>query len=30
MVRFDLRVPDKMIVRLPHALEPTPAKPQAG
>jgi len=30
MVRFDLRVPDKMIVRLPHALEPAPAKPQEG
>ncbi|MFL6737215.1 MAG: cell division protein FtsQ/DivIB [Sphingomonas sp.] len=31
MVRFDLRVPGKMIVRLPHALEPAkPAAPQEG
>jgi cell division protein FtsQ len=31
IVRFDLRVPGKMIVRLPHALDPmTPAKPQAS
>jgi cell division protein FtsQ len=31
MVRFDLRVPGKMIVRLPHALEPAkPAPPQVG
>ena len=31
MVRFDLRVPGKMIVRLPHALEPAkPAQPQVG
>lgn len=30
MVRFDLRVPGKMIVRLPHALEPAPSKSQAG
>jgi cell division protein FtsQ len=29
LVRFDLRVPGKMIVRFPHAIEP-PAKPQAG
>ena len=31
MVRFDLRVPGKMIVRLPHPLEPAkPAPPQEG
>ena len=31
MVRFDLRVPGKMIVRLPHALEPAASpKPQEG
>ena len=31
MVRFDLRVPGQMIVRLPHPLEPpAPAKPQGG
>jgi len=31
MVRFDLRVPGQMIVRLPHALEPAkPAPPQEG
>src|SRR5690348_16010811 len=31
IVRFDLRVPGKMIVRLPHALEPAkPAPPQEG
>ena len=31
MVRFDLRVPGKMIVRLPHALEPAkPVQPQEG
>ena len=31
MVRFDLRVPGQMIVRLPHALEPvTSPKPQEG
>jgi cell division protein FtsQ len=31
MVRFDLRVPGKMIVRLPHALEPAkPGPPQVG
>jgi cell division protein FtsQ len=31
LVRFDLRVPGQMIVRLPHALEPAkPAPPQQG
>jgi cell division protein FtsQ len=31
MIRFDLRVAGKMIVRLPHALEPAPPpKPQVG
>jgi cell division protein FtsQ len=31
LVRFDLRVPGKMIVRLPHPLEPAkPAPPQEG
>lgn len=31
LVRFDLRVPGKMIVRLSHAIEPpSPPKPQAG
>ena len=31
LVRFDLRVPGKMIVRLPHPLEPAkPATPQVG
>lgn len=31
IVRFDLRVPDKMIVRLPHGLpDAAPAAPQAG
>jgi len=31
LVRFDLRVPGQMIVRLPHALEPVkPAPPQQG
>lgn len=31
LVRFDLRVPGKMIVRLPHAIEPpSPPKPQEG
>jgi cell division protein FtsQ len=31
MVRFDLRVPGKMIVRLPHAIEPPkPASAQAS
>jgi len=31
MVRFDLRVPGKMIVRLPHPIEPAPPpKPQVG
>jgi len=31
LVRFDLRVPGQMIVRLPHALEPAkPAPPQEG
>lgn len=31
IVRFDLRVPGKMIVQLPHALEPAkPATPQVG
>ncbi len=30
MVRFDLRVPGKMIVRLPHALEPAKPVPQEG
>jgi cell division protein FtsQ len=24
LVRFDLRIPDKMVVRLPHAIEPAP------
>ena len=31
LIRFDLRVPGKMIVQLPHAIEPaTPAPPQQG
>lgn len=31
LLRFDLRVPGKMIVRLPHAVEPAPPpKPQEG
>jgi cell division protein FtsQ len=30
MVRFDLRVPGKMIVRLPHALEPAKPVPPEG
>jgi cell division protein FtsQ len=31
IVRFDLRIPGKMIVRLPHAVAPaTPGKPQEG
>jgi len=31
MLRFDLRVPGKMIVRLPHPIEPAPPpKPQVG
>ncbi|HEY4070689.1 MAG TPA: cell division protein FtsQ/DivIB [Sphingomicrobium sp.] len=31
LVRFDLRVPGKMVVRLPHALDPAvPAHPQEG
>lgn len=31
ILRFDLRVPGKMIVRLPHAVEPAaPPKPQVG
>jgi cell division protein FtsQ len=31
LVRFDLRVPGKMIVRLPHSIEPpAPAPPQQG
>jgi cell division protein FtsQ len=29
LVRFDLRLPDKMIVRLPHDLPPPTAKPEA-
>jgi cell division protein FtsQ len=27
IVRFDLRIPDKMVVRLPHAVTPPPARP---
>ena len=31
LIRFDLRVPGKMIVQLPHAIQPaTPAPPQQG